>query len=108
MKRDEKIASLETELASIKAKEVASARLAELEAIHPLDAATKTEEFVASLSSISEDRFESLRLRQELAKSHAAMKETVRASRENGGSVPFLSTYKPAEGAEKVSVLDVL
>lgn len=64
----EELAAKKTELEEVAAKELASTRLAELEAIHPFTAEEKTEEFVKSLSSISDDRMEVLIVRRELAK----------------------------------------
>lgn len=106
--KETEIASLKETVKSFKDGETAVSRLAELEAIHPLDASDKSEEFVKSLASLDEARFETLKLRREIAKRDAALKTREVASRQNADSARYIPTYKPAEGEKAPTVLDVL
>ena len=65
------VANLEAEVGTFKSKELSSVRLAQLEAVFPFTDEERTEDFVQSLSSVSEDRMETLLLKRELAKTKA-------------------------------------
>ncbi len=75
-----------------KAKALSSERLAALEAIHPFKEEEKTDEFVKSLSEVSPDRFETMLVRQELAKAKADGQQRA-VSHINGGG--FVMTPAP-------------
>lgn len=75
-----------------KAKALSSERLAALEAIHPFKEEEKTDEFVKSLSEVSPDRFETMLVRQELAKAKADGQQRA-VSHVNGGG--FVMTPAP-------------
>jgi FtsZ-binding cell division protein ZapB len=64
----------ETALAEHAKRELSAQRLAELEKIHPYKDEEKTEDFVKSLSEVSEDRFETLMARREIVKLQAETK----------------------------------
>lgn len=94
----DQIAALQTEVGTFKSRELSQARLAQLEAVHPFTAEEKTEDFVKSLSSISEDRLETLLVRRELAKTKA---EGNRAFSSAGLPAPSLSPTPTFEGFGK-------
>lgn len=99
------IAEKEAALGEFKARELSHARLAALEAVHPFAESEKTEEFIKSLSSISEDRMETLLVRRELEKTKA---ERTRSLSHVAPQNPKVSPAPSFDGfAKSLSISDV-
>lgn len=92
--RDEKITTLEATIKEYKDKELASSRLAELEAIHPFSDEERAE-IVKELASVSDDRFENMKLRRELAKRDHTQTEKERALASRIAESPRGTQYIP-------------
>lgn len=109
--KDTEIETLKGQLAEHANKALSSERLAKLESIHPFSAEEKADEekfseFVKSLSSISEDRLETLAVRRELEKTKAERaagnNKTLSSLRGEDGSLSPVPSFDPTNGQTKL------
>lgn len=103
------IAEKETALSEYKSRELSQARLSALEAVHPFSEAEKSDEkfpeFVKSLSSVSDDRMETLLVRRELEKTKA---ERTRSLSQVAPTNPKVSPAPTFDGfAKSLQINDV-